>query len=249
MNYLVCKDIIIKDNAKMNLFYTPHVSGCEAELDEQDSRHAVRVLRMGAGDRLQFTDGRGVVYTAEIADPDPRRCGLRIVESRNVGTGRPYRLTMAVAPTKNPDRYEWFLEKATEVGCDTFIPILTEHGEKRGLKAERMRKILVSAMKQSLGAWLPELADPVDVKELIARPFEGVKLIPHCREGEKRGIGDIAAKGDDLLVLVGPEGDFSTGEIDLALGSGFCPVTLGQSRLRTETAALMCVMEAAFVNR
>lgn len=235
----------------MNLFYVPDTleTGGEALLDEQESRHATRALRAVRGDTLHLTDGRGNLYYARITDPDPRACRLRVESVRSVGTGRHYRLTMAVAPTKNPERYEWFLEKATEVGCDAFIPIITEHGEKRGFKEERARKILVSAMKQSLGTWLPTLEAPAEMREVVARPFDGVRLIPHCREGEKLHIADVASKGDNLLIMIGPEGDFSEAEIAFALENGFRAVSLGETRLRTETAALMCAMEAAFVNR
>ncbi len=254
----------------MQLFYAPEINSPLHTLSEEESRHCVRVLRLGEGDRIDLVDGRGGVYTARIERADPRGCVLQ-VESETHGFGaRNYRLTMAVAPTKNSDRFEWFLEKATEVGIDAVVPIECSNSERRVFRPERAGKVVVSAMKQSLKAYLPELAPLTPFRELVVRPFEGVKLIAHCREEQpprqpqevappaiamaedpKRSripITEALPRGVDVLILIGPEGDFTEEEVALALRSGFIPISLGHSRLRTETAALTAVITAYLKN-
>lgn len=234
----------------MHLFYTPDIVPPVHTLPEEESRHCVRVLRLGAGDRLHLTDGRGTLYVAEIVDAGQKRCTVRVVETREEWGRRPYRLTMAVAPTKNIDRYEWFLEKATEIGCDTFVPIECDHSERRIIKPEREVKVITSAMKQSLKAYHPVLEPMTSVKEVIRRPFAGVKMIAHCDPAApRRFIGDVLSAGDDALVLIGPEGDFSPDEVALAREHGFTEISLGDSRLRTETAAITTTAEIAILNR
>lgn len=233
----------------MHLFYTPDITQPTYTLGAEESRHAVRVMRLAAGDALQLTDGRGNIYTAEVVEADPKACTVRITDVRTGIAERPYKLTMAVAPTKNPDRYEWFLEKATEVGCDTFVPVTTERSERRVFKEERSRKVITSAVKQSLKAWHPELEPLTDVREIIKRPLDGRKLIAHCNDGDKKTIREAVRPGEDALILIGPEGDFSPAEVELARQNGFVEITLGQARLRTETAALAAVMHMAFINQ
>lgn len=235
----------------MHLFYAPDIEPPLYTLPEEESKHCVRVLRLGAGDRLNLTDGRGTMYTAEVTDANPKRCVVRVVETVTQYGRRGYSLTMAVAPTKNIERYEWFLEKATEVGCDVFIPLECEHSERRVVKPERELKVVTSAVKQSLKAYHPLMEPMTRVRDLIARPFAGVKLIAHCGEpvGERRYISECVGAGDAVLVLIGPEGDFSPGEVRLAVDAGFTEISLGSARLRTETAALDAVIEVALANR
>ncbi len=232
----------------MQLFYAPEINPPLHTLSADESRHAVKVLRLGQGDHLDLVDGRGTLYSAVIERADPRGCVLRIEgETRGFGA-RGYRLVMGVAPTKNGDRFEWFLEKATEVGIDVVVPLECANSERRVFRPDRAEKVLISAMKQSLKATLPELAPLTPFRELVGRPFEGVKLIAHCREGARVPITEALPRGGDALVLIGPEGDFTSEEVALAVRHGFIPISLGSSRLRTETAALTSVVAAYLKN-
>ena len=233
----------------MQLFYAPEITTPLYTLPEEESGHCVRVLRLKEGDSLHITDGRGTLYRAEVEDAHPKRCTIRIVEEHPEWEKRPYGLTVAVAPTKNIDRIEWFVEKATECGIDRIVPILCDHSERKVVKEERLSKIAASAMKQSLKAYLPQIEPLTPIRQLLAEPFEGVKLIAHCEEDMERVfLGDVVKKGDNVLVLIGPEGDFSKEEIEAARKAGFREITLGNARLRTETAALAATMFTAFVN-
>ncbi|MDR1671709.1 MAG: 16S rRNA (uracil(1498)-N(3))-methyltransferase [Alistipes sp.] len=233
----------------MQLFYAPDIIPPTGTLSAEESLHAVKVLRLGVGARLNLVDGRGGLYEAEITVASPRGCQVRVV-SQETGFGRRgYGLTMAVAPTKNNDRFEWFLEKATEVGVDAVVPLECFNSERRVFNHARAEKVLVSAMKQSLKASLPSLAPLTPFREAVARPFDGVKLIAHCRPGSSRvPITETLRASSDALILIGPEGDFTAEEVALALSNGFIPITLGPSRLRTETAALTAVVAAYLKN-
>jgi 16S rRNA (uracil1498-N3)-methyltransferase len=203
-------------------------------------------------------DGRGTLCTARIERPDPRGCVLRIEDETRGFGARPCRLTMGVAPTKNGDRFEWFLEKATEVGIDAIVPLECANSERRVFRPDRAEKVLVSAMKQSLKAYLPVLAPLTPFRDVATRPFEGTKLIAHCRGGgdgrggfghaERLPITQVLPAATDTVILIGPEGDFTEEEVALAMQNGFTPVTLGESRLRTETAALTAVIAAYLKN-
>ncbi len=233
----------------MQLFYAPEITTPLYTLPEEESGHCVRVLRLKQGDELHITDGRGTLYRAEVEEAHPKHCTIRIVEEHHEWEKRPYRLIVAVAPTKNIDRIEWFVEKATECGIDRIVPILCDHSERKVIKGERLEKIAVSAMKQSLKAYKPQIAPLTPIRTLLAEPFEGVRLIAHCEEDVERVfMGDVIHRGEDVMVLIGPEGDFSKEEIEAARKAGFREITLGQSRLRTETAALAATMFTAFVN-
>jgi 16S rRNA (uracil1498-N3)-methyltransferase len=193
---------------------------------------------MHTGNTVHLTDGRGNLYETRIVNADPRRCEVEVTETIREYGRRPYRLTMAVAPTKNIDRFEWFLEKATEIGVDCIVPLLSQNSERRVLKPERAEKVIASAAKQSLKAYFPILEPLTDVKEVVAQPFEGVKLIAHCREGGARvPVAEALRPATDALILIGPEGDFTEDEVALARAYGFIEISLGESRLRTETAA------------
>lgn len=233
----------------MQLFYSPDITPPLYTLSEEESGHCVRVLRLKEGDSLHITDGKGTLYRAEVEDAHPKRCTIRIVEEHREWEKRPYSLTVAVAPTKNIDRIEWFVEKATECGIDRIVPILCDHSERKVIKGERLEKIAISAMKQSLKAYLPTIEPLTPIRTLLEEEFDGVRLIAHCEEDMERiFMGELIDKGDNVMVLIGPEGDFSKEEIEAARKAGFKEVTLGKERLRTETAALAAAMFTAFVN-
>jgi 16S rRNA (uracil1498-N3)-methyltransferase len=186
---------------------------------------------------------------AVIITAHPKACMLKVVD-RKVNYGkREYGLTIAVSPTKNIDRYEWFLEKGTEIGIDTVIPLISRYSERKEIKPERLEKVMISAIKQSIKAYLPELKPLMSFKELMKTPFDGQKFIAHCNEGEKILLRDAVVRGKEVLILIGPEGDFSNEEVDSALNNGFIPVSLGDSRLRTETAALVACCMVNLINQ
>lgn len=236
----------------MQLFYAPGLVPPEHTLDEEESKHCVRVLRMSIGDTLSVTDGRGNLYRCEVVDADPRRCRIRVVACETEFERMPYRLTMAVAPTKNADRFEWFLEKATEVGVTEIVPLETEHSERRSFKAERGEKVITAAMKQSLKAYRPVLHPLTAFRHAVERTFEGRRFIAHCDAARtpagKAYLAAALQRGESAEVFIGPEGDFSPAEIDFALTHGFEEITLGPQRLRTETAAVVATVMAAVVN-
>lgn len=235
----------------MQLFYAPELDPDAGSyvFSEEESKHCVRVLRLGAGDSLHLTDGRGTMCRAEIVEASPKHCRVVIRERWPEFEKRGYELVMAVAPTKNTDRFEWFVEKATEIGVDRIVPLLTDHCERRTLKTDRLEKVVTSAVKQSLKAYHPVVEPLTPLREWVARPFDGVKLIAHCeKDMPRRFIGQLISPGSRVTVLIGPEGDFSPEEIGLARQHGFADISLGRSRLRTETAAVAAVAAVAFVN-
>lgn len=222
----------------MHVFYTPDIKN-NKELPEEEAQHCVRVLRLNVGDQITLTDGKGYFYNAEISAATNKRCLVNIVETTYQEPFWKGHLHIAMAPTKNMDRTEWFAEKATEIGFDELTLLNCRYSERKVVKAERISKILVSAMKQSLKARLPQLNAMTDFDKFIAKPFMGQKYIAHCYEGSKPLLKDVLQKGEDALVLIGPEGDFSEEEVAKAIDAGFTPISLGTSRLRTETAALV----------
>ncbi len=223
----------------MHIFYTPELSGNTYTLDETESKHCIRVLRLEKGDEITLVDGRGGFFTAEIADPNPKRCLVNVIKSDlNFGL-RNFQVQVAIAPTKNIERIEWFLEKATEIGINRITPLLCHHSERKEIKHERLEKVMVSAMKQSLKAYLPQLDHLTKFSEFIRQPFDGLKFIAHCEEQHREVLKNVMIPGKNYLILIGPEGDFSPEEIKMAIASGFVPVSLGNSRLRTETAGVV----------
>ena len=210
------------------------------QLSEEESKHAVRVLRLAMGDAVELLDGRGGHYQAEIAEANPKRCQLRITHHETVAP-RPYFAHVAVAPTKNLDRMEWFVEKAVEIGVERISFLRCARSERRELKLERLEKIAISALKQSGQAWLPQLDEMQDFAAFVAEVMPNTTFIAHLEEGERTALAQVAGTGPSCCVLIGPEGDFTPQEIALALAKGVLPVTLGNSRLRTETAALAAV--------
>lgn len=236
----------------MQLFYAPEITLPRYTLTEEESKHCIRVLRLGVGEAICLTDGRGTLYHGTVADDHPKRCVVEIVRTEEHFEPLTYHLTMAVAPTKNNERYEWFLEKATEIGVSRFIPLESDHSERRVFKAERSEKVITAAMKQSLKAYRPQLDSLTPFRALIQAPFEGRKFIAHCDtalspEG-KRYLASTLQRGEATLILIGPEGDFSPEEVAAAVAAGFEEITLGSQRLRTETAAVVAVTMVAVVN-
>lgn len=235
----------------MQLFYNPIISKEDSEIifNKDESRHIHKVLRMKPSDTLKITNGKGVFFDAEITISSPKHCVATILQTENIEP-LPYHLHLAVAPTKLNDRYEWFLEKATEIGISEITPIICHHSERKVVKTNRYQRILQSALKQSLKAYLPTLNEPVSFKEFIASRVssETKNFIAHCEKEEKNTLKSVLKPKDDVLILIGPEGDFSMGEIELALENGFKAVSLGTSRLRTETAAIVACHSLAFVN-
>ena len=222
----------------MQLFYVPNISGAEVVLDEPESKHAIRVLRLNVGSQIQVIDGKGGFYVAEISDANPKKCKLSILNTTREFGKKDFKLHIAIAPTKNIDRFEWFLEKATEIGIAEITPLLSEHSERKAVKPDRLEKILVSAIKQSLKAYLPKLNELTNFRELITGATEPFRFIAHCEECEKPHLKNMVQKGTNCLVLIGPEGDFSPDEILFAKEKGFVEITLGTARLRTETAGI-----------
>lgn len=242
----------------MELFFSRDIAGGICRLDQDESGHCVKVLRHRSGDEISVIDGCGTLYRCRITSDSPKAVEAAVMSEEHGWGAHGYRLHMAVCPTKNNDRYEWFAEKACEMGFDELSPVIGEHSERKVLKTARVEKILVSAAKQSLKATVPAVNEPVQVAEFInawgqqaADEGKPLRLIAYCFEDEnipRRNIKEVleSYEGTDIIIMIGPEGDFSHDEARLALESGFIPVSLGESRLRTETAALAAVAAAYF---
>lgn len=220
------------------IFYAPDIK-TDSELPREEALHCVRVLRKVEGDSILITDGKGHYYDAEITVANQKHCIVEITNTIEEVKAWSFFLQIAFAPTKNIDRIEWFAEKATEIGIDRFSPLLCKHSERKDIKIARIEKILVSAMKQSQKAYLPILDELQSFAEFVKQPFDGRKFIAHCEEGVKPLLKEIYKLNENVLVLIGPEGDFSPEEIRIAIENGFEAISLGNSRLRTETAALV----------
>ena len=234
----------------MHLFLSEDTTGPYAQLSAEESRHLVRVLRMGVGDELLLTSGDGVMCRALVSNPDERACEVEIVERMSNYQPRPYHLHVAVAPTKNSARLEWFVEKAVEIGIDRITPVICDHSERDSQKTDRLEKLALSAMKQSLKALKPTIEKPVKLIDFLNGYDFGncCRMVCYCAGDERHTLGETYTPGQDAVVLIGPEGDFSEREIKTALEKGFQPVTLGTSRLRTETAALYATAALDFMN-
>ncbi len=233
----------------MQLFYSPEIieQSAQFSFNKEESKHIVKVLRKTVGDRLYITNGKGWLFNAEIIIADIKNCVATIV-SKELKPKHPYSLHLVVSPTKMNDRYEWFLEKATEIGIDTITPIICDHSERKIIKLDRFEKILQSAMKQSLNCYLPKINNAIPFKDFINQSFNGDLFIAHCEETNKKSLKDQIKKNGAITILIGPEGDFSIKEIEMAITNKFIPVTLGETRLRTETAAIVACHSVAFIN-
>jgi len=221
-----------------NLFYTPDISGKSYQFEVQESKHCIKVLRHSKGDTLHLIDGKGGWYQAVITDPDPKRCKVDVVKHWSETQAKNFYSHIALAPTKNIERFEWFLEKATELGIDEITPIFCDHSERQHINHERLEKIMVSAIKQSQRATLPRLNKMVNFETLISLDKNKERFIAHCADAKKQHLLHCAKPQSRSLILIGPEGDFSEKEIQVALLHGFVPVSLGNNRLRTETAGV-----------
>lgn len=230
----------------MNLFYQPDISTGNLHLDADESRHAITVLRMHAGDVLHLTDGKGAFYQAAITEANPKKCTFTIL-NKEIISPRPYHISIAVAPTKNIDRMEWFVEKAIEIGVDKIYFILCQNSERKVLNTDRINKIAISAMKQSGQSRLPELTDMVRFRDILQLEATQ-KFICYVDVKNPNLLKTLATPHSNYLVLIGPEGDFSTEEVKLAQDNGFKKVSLGPNRLRTETAALTACQMLNFIN-
>ncbi len=227
----------------MHIFYQPDIQS--NILSEEESLHAVKVLRLQVGDAIHIIDGVGGYYQAKITDAHPKCTAFQVVSTISEYGKRNYKLHIAIAPTKNIDRFEWFVEKAVEVGVDEITPLLCRYSERKQLKLERLEKIIISAAKQSKKAYLPVLHPLTSFQDFIQRAHSSSKFIAHCYEEDKKDLKDLVDQSSDVLVMIGPEGDFSIEEIELALINDYQPVTLGDSRLRTETAGVVAAVIAA----
>jgi len=223
----------------MQLFFTNNTEK-EFTLSSEESKHICKVLRKKEGDTLNFTDGKGNLLIVEITTADSRKTRVSIVKKQQKEKQHNYHLHIAIAPTKNMDRFEWFLEKATEIGIDEITPIICSRSERKVIKTERCNRILLSAMKQSLKYHLPKLNEAISLNDFIKQDVEGAKYIAHCEEGNKIELRE-EKKVEKTTILIGPEGDFSPSEIEMALQNQFKAVSLGTGRLRTETAGIVAV--------
>ncbi len=241
----------MKENS--HVFYAPDAVGAsvgqQVYLDEEESAHCNKVLRLRPGDGITIIDGAGGMYDAELTLSDRRACAATIREVAADVYRRTYRNHIAIAPTKNIDRFEWFVEKAVEFGIDEITPLLCDHSERKVLKTDRLNKITVSAIKQSGNAIMPRLNELTPFADFVERCAAPCKVIAHCEPQEKHFFTHNVRPGADSCALIGPEGDFSDEEISLALRSGFLPTSLGETRLRTETAGVaVCAFLAAMNN-
>ncbi len=223
----------------MHLFYYPSIDKELFTLDSIESAHCIKVLRLDTDDIIHLTDGKGKLCRARIVDPDRKACVAKITEITHIPRERSVTLQIAIAPTKKIERFEWFLEKSTEIGIDSVIPMMCRNSERRIIKEERLKKIMVSAMKQSLKAWLPEFTPLMSFEKVVGRHFTGNRFIATRDAPPGDHLGEVFNKESDTLILIGPEGDFQSGEMDMAIRLGFMPVSLGNARLRTETAGLV----------
>ncbi len=229
------------------MFYCPEIQQA-AVLSGEESQHAVRVLRLQAGDEIELVDGAGGYYKAVVVNPHPRHCEFEIKETFFEFGKRDYRIHIAIAPTKNIERLEWFIEKCTEIGVDEITPIICRYSERKIVKPERLEKMIVSAAKQSLKAYFPVLRPMCTFSDFIRKSTDYQKFIAHCYDNEKQSLQQVYEKLKDALILIGPEGDFSPDEVEKAVQSGFRPVSLGNSRLRTETAGIVACHTITLIN-
>lgn len=230
-------------------FFAPDIAVTRL-LPAEESGHCCRVLRKREGDEISVVDGKGHRYTCVIVEAHPKHTAVEIISTEDEPLRRDYRVTLAVAPTKNIDRIEWLLEKCVEIGVDRFVPIICQRSERKVVKHERLMKIALSAMNQSLKSRLPEVDEACTFDKFVKACDTPLKYFGYCApELPKQDILQLLRKGEDVTILIGPEGDFSPAEVELALKCGFEPVTLGPERLRTETAGLYALTATHVVNR
>jgi 16S rRNA (uracil1498-N3)-methyltransferase len=234
----------------MQIFYAPDISGSTYTLDENESRHLIRVLRMTKGSGVRLIDGKGNLFNGIINNPDQNKCTIVITGKITDFEKRNYKLHIAISPLKNPERFEWFIEKSVEIGIDEITPIICKNTEKPGIKTDRVNNLIISAMKQSLKATKPVLNETCYFKDFISMKPDAILMIAVCDDSMvRRSVAEVYTKGRSAIILIGPEGDFTREEIDSAVKNGFIPVHLGTSRLRTETAGIAVCHSLYFMNQ
>ena len=233
----------------MQLFYNPTINEATEtfSFDKEESKHIIKVLRKKDTDILHVTNGLGFLFTTEITLASDTKCTVKIISFEKAAASK-FRLHLAVAPTKMNDRYEWFLEKATEIGIQEITPIICDHSERKVINNERFDKILLAAMKQANELYLPKLNPAITFKEFMNLQNDDIKYIAHCEETDKKTLKSVLQSNQNITMLIGPEGDFSQKEIALALSNNYTAVSLGNTRLRTETAAIVACHSVVFVN-
>jgi len=233
----------------MNLFYAPELTGDEYRFNEEESKHIIRVLRFGRGDIVFLTNGKGDFCQSEIVEDHVKSCLVKIIQVQHEFGKRNYRLHMAIAPTKNSDRFEWFMEKATEIGIDEITPVICDHSERRVQKTDRLHKVIITAMKQSMSAYLPKLNEAMTFRDFISLPFSGERYMCSVDAPASHLLKKKYSAGKNVLLLIGPEGDFSKEEVDFAVKNQFEPISLGERRLRTETAGIVACTAISILNQ
>jgi 16S rRNA (uracil1498-N3)-methyltransferase len=233
----------------MQLFYSPTINETLTSFifDKEESKHIIKVLRKQERDILYVTNGLGFLFKTEIALASDSKCTVNVLSFTKQETPK-FHMHLAVAPTKMNERYEWFLEKATEIGIQEITPIICDHSERKVIKMDRYQKIIESAMKQSLHYYLPKLNEPILLKDFLKIELKGQKYIAHCEETNKKSLKSQLLPIEDVTLLIGPEGDFSVKEIEMALNNKYIPISLGETRLRTETAAIVACHSVVFIN-
>lgn len=232
----------------MHLFYAPGLKNNTHVLAEDESRHCIKSLRLGRNDFVHLTDGRGNLFQARIVEDDPRRCVVEVEQTWHEYGKRPFSLHIALAPTKNIKRFEWFLEKVTELGIDEITPLQCFHSERKQVNHERMNRILLAGMKQSLKTYLPQLHEMCSFKDFLRNASYDNRYMGYCEEEDTPHLKRLYRPGENALIMIGPEGDFSHKEVALAKNHGFQTVSLGKSRLRTETAGVIAAHSIHLLN-
>lgn len=250
-NIKLCHNsILLQKQITMQIFYAPEIKGDVYTLDENESKHIIRVLRMKKGSGVRLIDGRGSLYEGIIEIPDTKKCVIKITSITKDFEKRNYHLHIAISPLKNPERFEWFIEKSVEIGVDEITPLICRNTEKPGIKTERVTNLIISAMKQSLKATKTLLNNPCLFTDFVNMDIKGIGMIAHCNESfERNTISEICSKNKNSTILIGPEGDFDKDEIKTAIEKNFHSVHLGTSRLRTETAGIAACHSVYFINQ
>ena len=241
----------------MQIFYTPHITDNIFFLNKEESKHCIIVLRLKSGDLIQLINGEGTFYEAQILSENPKKCQVEIIKTIENFGKKDYSLHIAISPTKNNNRFEWFLEKATEIGIDEITPIITFHSERKIIKPERMNKVLITAAKQSIKAYIPKLNPAISFKDFIENKYAGEKYIAYCstnfdtnksNSNSFTNLKDLYEKGKNALILIGPEGGFSKDEFEQAKLNNYKAISLGKNRLRTETAGIVACHTISLLN-
>lgn len=234
----------------MILFYSPDTANNKGQLSSDESKHCIKVLRHQKGDCINVTDGKGGIYEAVIVHAHPEKCSFEIIRMINSQVQSAHTLHIAIAPTKNISRFEWFLEKSVEIGIDAITPLFCQRSERRVLKTDRFEKLIVSSMKQAFLTKKPLLNEPVEYNRFLGqvKDSKAMKFIGHCEDTKRKWLKDAYVKGSDAIVLIGPEGDFTPDEIEQAIHYGFIPVALSKNRLRTETAGIVACHTVHLIN-